>query len=974
MVGQHEQRHCGLRSRRSPGWHRLGALAVLLASPVFSQITNVPGGSLTSSSQVINLFTGCSGTQYLGADGACHTASGSGSVTSVGLVGTANQLTVTGTSPITTAGSWTLSIPSTFTFPGVVNFHSGGTAEPAFNVPTSAAPTSPASGDFWNLSGVLQMNDGSSTHSLMYRDTVLASGQMPTFTGDVTNSGLAMTVAKLNASTACDTFEAHGAVGNGVTDDHVAVQAALTGLPTTSGCIRMTTGAVYYLGSTGVTVAGTKQNYRIFSDGGGASGTVGAMFKYCGTGTALALGDSSNKTVNASLENFGIYLPVTACAGASAIGLSATQTDSLKISRIYVASDKGGTINSQTAIKLDGGTTGHFSAYTLIEQPMIAGDFATGILVTATDAAANNRSQIIGGYVGGTSSGPGAGGIGVDIESSDTWQIHGTDLTGWATGLKVATNTNGPLSPACELNTVNINVSGNSNTFITDCTITDSGSNNVKIVAGNGGTNSQVLPNIVGTAVQLGVNATTAGTLGIANANSTGVTVTIQNPSANAGSGGAYNFNLPAQAGNSGQPLLSGGGGSSPHTYGTLLPPAGGTGVTTAASHGVAVGQGTSAFNFPVPSGNGQCFMSDPSAGTTTDPSFQSCPGAGSVTGSATTGQGTFWSGSSALSGSSKWTYSASSGHSVTQGATGADAFYSIRASDSTLTGNFLHFQNNAANADLFKVDVTGAITTPATTNIFGSGTSSVGSIQFFQGSAPAGVSSNSTIAGVSTGSGFQISNGSGSNLPVVAGPASSVAKQLVQFSGTDASLTASVDFPDVKIIPLANCNNATAGAGADLPATNAPTVACRAGTNNLGGVLQWANNNTTTNAQFSFELPNDWDTATQPYINIYYGSGANTSGTVKWTFSSACTKADGSVTDDPAFNAESASAGRTMAVANRMWAESVQFTALTSGNNCVAGSNVVVKITSGNGTATSTVNVSKVVLTIPRLLTVQAN
>jgi len=40
------------------------------------------------------------------------TASGSGTVTSVGLVGTANQITVTGASPITTSGSLTLSFPA----------------------------------------------------------------------------------------------------------------------------------------------------------------------------------------------------------------------------------------------------------------------------------------------------------------------------------------------------------------------------------------------------------------------------------------------------------------------------------------------------------------------------------------------------------------------------------------------------------------------------------------------------------------------------------------------------------------------------------------------------------------------------------------------------------------------------------------------------------------------------------------------
>lgn len=43
---------------------------------------------------------------------------GSGTVTSIGLAGTANQITVTGTSPITDSGSWTLSFPTNVTLPG----------------------------------------------------------------------------------------------------------------------------------------------------------------------------------------------------------------------------------------------------------------------------------------------------------------------------------------------------------------------------------------------------------------------------------------------------------------------------------------------------------------------------------------------------------------------------------------------------------------------------------------------------------------------------------------------------------------------------------------------------------------------------------------------------------------------------------------------------------------------------------------
>jgi len=62
----------------------------------------------------------------------------------------------------------------------------------------------------------------------------------------------------------------------------------------------------------------------------------------------------------------------------------------------------------------------------------------------------------------------------------------------------------------------------------------------------------------------LGVNATTTGTLGLANGGTTGATVTLQNNGATT----AYNFNLPTTAGTSGQPLLSGGGGSTAMTWG----------------------------------------------------------------------------------------------------------------------------------------------------------------------------------------------------------------------------------------------------------------------------------------------------------------------------------------------------------------------------------------------------------------------
>ncbi len=190
--------------------------------------------------------------------------------------------------------------------------------------------------------------------------------------------------------------------------------------------------------------------------------------------------------------------------------------------------------------------------------------------------------------------------------------------------------------------------------------------------------------------------------------------------------------------------------------------------------------------------------------------------------------------------------------------------------------------------------------------------------------------------------------------------------------SFTSSTVCAGLDFPDTKIIPLANCVVGTAGSGVSY-VTSTWTAFCRAGSNNVGGSLQAKPSDGTGVGQFRIQLPADWDTASQPFIRIGYGSGANTSGTVIWTVASACSKSDGSVSDDPAFNAESAFGAQTMAVAARNWAQTGQFTAMTSGNNCIAGSPVIIKFTL-TGTASSVINAYQIIVTIPRLPAVQAN
>jgi hypothetical protein len=81
-----------------------------------------------------------------------------------------------------------------------------------------------------------------------------------------------------------------------------------------------------------------------------------------------------------------------------------------------------------------------------------------------------------------------------------------------------------------------------------------------------------------GLPLNMGQNAVSTGQINLANGGGGGATVTMQNNAATV----AYNWNLPATAGTSGAPLLSGGGVSSPMTFGTVGVAFGGTNCTSA--------------------------------------------------------------------------------------------------------------------------------------------------------------------------------------------------------------------------------------------------------------------------------------------------------------------------------------------------------------------------------------------------------
>jgi hypothetical protein len=189
--------------------------------------------------------------------------------------------------------------------------------------------------------------------------------------------------------------------------------------------------------------------------------------------------------------------------------------------------------------------------------------------------------------------------------------------------------------------------------------------------------------------------------------------------------------------------------------------------------------------------------------------------------------------------------------------------------------------------------------------------------------------------------------------------------------SGGAGAAPSFINFPETKFLPAANCSNTTPGYAWSLPAANAPTVACRTGTNTNGGVLQFAAAST---AQLSVPLPLDWNSAVAPNIRLYVSAATDvTSGhTIIMQVTSSCSKSDGSTTDDVAFNTpQSLSTVTLNTTANATWTGTL--TGITT-TGCSAGGILRIKVSRTTDTATGTVNVSGIQVTIPRLLAMQAN
>lgn len=364
-----------------------GLLFNTTATGVPSIATGSQIASFLSSANIVGLFTGCSGTLYLGADGACH-ASTTGTVTSVGFTGGLISVATPTTTPA-------------FTVAGT----SGGM--PYFNSASTWATTAAlASGQFilgggagvapsTSFSVVPVVNGGTATGSTL---TGIVRGGNPftasELSGDAITSGSnAVTVQRLNGATiplsaavlssnASNQLVASAVQGNGL-------KAQLsTGTTTTNDCVKFD--------ANGNTVDAGAACGSGGGSGGGTSGWSGITLSLLANATQFT--PSVGGALPSTTETV-VSLPANAAATLSHLSVTLSASLGTGTTLAVTLEDGTATPTALTCTTASGGTTCVDNTHSV---SVALGDLLSfKIVATGTVTAAT--PEVVIGYAVGTS-------------------------------------------------------------------------------------------------------------------------------------------------------------------------------------------------------------------------------------------------------------------------------------------------------------------------------------------------------------------------------------------------------------------------------------------------------------------------------------------------------------------------------------------------------------------------------------------
>lgn len=245
----------------------------------------------------------------------------------------------------------------------------------------------------------------------------------------------------------------YGALCDGTTDDHVAVQAAITYIQSVGGGTVIFPVGTCSIGTVGIHIlpnSATSSGVRLLG-----TGKYSTLLKYTGSGDAVAIGTQGSFVYRSSLEKIGITITT---AGVNAIGANfytCLHCEALEAG-VFTAFDR--TTSRQIGMKLGGGTQGvTFGGFFQWLNTEIRGGFYRGLLIDGELGWGYNADQFIGGTVS-SQGGVISGTIGIWLHQGNENVIENLDVENFATGIRSDAYDNTFLGSRTEGNTLGVNL------------------------------------------------------------------------------------------------------------------------------------------------------------------------------------------------------------------------------------------------------------------------------------------------------------------------------------------------------------------------------------------------------------------------------------------------------------------------------------------------------------------------------------
>ena len=226
----------------------------------------------------------------------------------------------------------------------------------------------------------------------------------------------------------------YGAVCDGSTDDHAAIQSAINAAQAASptGGLILFPNATCYLGTVGLSITGN--SVHLVGQGGGALSNTGTTLTYGGSGAAITVGGQSAFNYNDQIDYLQIQAVGTAISSSTASGLVLNNSQ-------YFISHGLGVYNFQAGpgVVSQANGSGYYTASNSFYDVNIYNNLVGVRSTVVNSGTGENILGIHGGWIiGRASSGsPIAGSIGLDLQASNAGVFENIDVETFAIGFKV---------------------------------------------------------------------------------------------------------------------------------------------------------------------------------------------------------------------------------------------------------------------------------------------------------------------------------------------------------------------------------------------------------------------------------------------------------------------------------------------------------------------------------------------------------